>query len=83
MTRRLGVAVAWVGALLEQGEQVLESRCREFGAPWRKRGSPKAGGGDGEAKAHEAAIGHENVAGALRALTDGEDGEPPAVKRMG
>jgi hypothetical protein len=74
--------VAW-GALLEQGEQVLESRCRESGAPRRAKGSPEAGGGDGEAEAQGAAVGHEDVAGALRELTDGEDGEPPPVERMG
>jgi len=83
VTRRFGVAVAWVGALLEQGEQVFESRCREFGAPLREKGSPKAGGGDGEAESHEAAVGHEDMTGASRELTDGEDEEPPGVKRMG
>ena len=75
--------MAWVGALLEQGEEVLESRRREFGAPLRAKGSPEAGGGDGEAESHEAAVGHEDVAWALRESTDGKDGEPPPVKRMG
>ena len=82
MTRRLGVAGTW-GALLEPGEQILKGGSREFGAPWRARGSPKAGGGDGEAEPHEALVGHEDMAGALGELTDGEDGEPPAVEWMG
>jgi hypothetical protein len=83
VTRRLGVAVAWVGALLEERKQVVKSRSGEFGAKSRAEGRAEVSHGDGEAKAHETAIGHDHVARALRESTDGENGEPPAMERMG
>jgi hypothetical protein len=83
VARRLGVAGAWVGALLEERKQVVERRSGEFGARGRAQGRGEVSHGDGETEAHEPAIGYDHVAGALRELTAGENGEPPTVERMG
>ncbi len=48
----------------------------------RARGGGEVGSLDGDAQAHVVPIGDEDVAGAVRRVTDRQDGEAPAEERM-
>ena len=70
-------------ALLQQGQQFEQGGPAECCAQLAAIVRGQVGGLDGQAQAHEAAIGHDDMAGALGRMADGEDGEPAAVQRVG
>src|SRR5215469_15898659 len=69
--------------LLSQGQQFEQGGSGVFCAQPGGDGRAQVGGLDRNAKAHEASIGHDNVARTLRRVTDREDLEAPSVERMG
>ena len=74
-------ACGW--ALLPQGQEFEQAVPGEFWA--RARGVVRGwlGRRDGDAKPEGAAIGHDDVAGALGGMADGQDLEASAVQGMG
>ena len=72
----------WVFALLQQSEQGEDGFSGELCAELRTDVCGKAGGLDRDAEAHEVAIGYDDMAGALRRMTDRHDGEASAEKWM-
>src|SRR5262249_9018210 len=85
-----GVGARWIGgsgtwdrALLDQGQQIEQGRSGEFGARRRGAAGRKVGGQDGEAKPHEVAVGHEDVARALRGMADRDGSEAAPVQGVG
>jgi hypothetical protein len=77
------VSGAWVFALLQQSEQIEKGRSGELCAGQRNGVSREVGGLDGNAKTHEVAIDHDDMAGVLRRMTDRQDLKASAEQRMG
>jgi hypothetical protein len=76
------VSGTWGFALLQQSEQIEKSRSGELCAEPRNGVGREVCGLDGEAKAHEVAIGHDDMAGVLRRMADRQDFEASAEQRM-
>jgi hypothetical protein len=74
---------AWAFALLQQGQQFEQSGPGECCAWQAAVVRSQVGGLDRDAQAHEAAVGHDDVAGALGRMADRQDREAAAVQRMG
>jgi hypothetical protein len=70
-------------ALLCQGQQFEQGDPGAFCAQQGVVVRAEVGGLDRKAEAHEAAIGHDDVARPLRRVTDRQDLEASAVQRMG
>src|SRR5262249_46832610 len=66
----------------QQSEQVGQGFSGELCAEPRRVRGGQAGGRDRDAQAHEVAVGHDDMAGALRGMADRQDGEAPAEQRM-
>jgi hypothetical protein len=69
--------------LLRQGQQFEQGGLAAFCAQQRGLVRAKVGGLDSKAKAHEAPIGHDDVARALGRVTDRQNLKASAVQRMG
>jgi hypothetical protein len=69
-------------ALLRQGEQFEQGGPGECCAQPAGVVGAEVGGLDGKAQAHEGAIGHDDVAGVVRRVTDRQDLEASAVQRV-
>ena len=69
-------------ALLEQGEQFEKGCSGEFSAERCRLRGGEIGNLDGKTEAHEVSIGHDDMARALRGMTDGKDPESPPVERV-
>jgi hypothetical protein len=72
----------WVFALLQQSEQSEDGFSRELCAELGTAVCGKVGGLDRDAQAHEVAIGYDDMAGALRRMTDRHDAEASAEQRV-
>jgi hypothetical protein len=70
-------------ALLCQGQQLEQGDPGAFCAQKRVLVGAEVGGLGRNAKAHEAAIGHDDVARPLRRVTDRQDLKASAEQRMG
>ena len=73
---------AWVIALLQPSEQIENGFSGELCAESAAEVSGEAGSSDGEAQAHEVAVGHNHMAGTLRWMTDRQDGEASPEQRV-
>ena len=69
-------------ALLQQSEQSEDAFSGELCAELRTAVCGKVSGLHRNAQAHEVAIGHDDMAGALWGVTDRHDGEASAEKWM-
>ena len=72
----------WVFALLQQRKQGEDGFSGELCAERRIAVCGQAGGRDRDAQAHGVAIGDDDMAGALRRMTDRHDREASAEQRM-
>jgi hypothetical protein len=72
----------WIFALLQQSEQGEDGFSGELCAELRTAVCGKIGGLHWNAQAHEIAIGHDDMTGTLRRMTDRHDGEASAAKWM-
>jgi hypothetical protein len=72
----------WVFALLQLSEQGEDGFSGELCAELRTDVCGKVGGLDRDAQAHEVAIGDDDMAAALRRMTDRHDGEASAEQRV-
>jgi hypothetical protein len=71
-----------VFALLQQSEQIEDGFSGELCAEWRGGVLGEAGSENGDAQAHEVAVGDDDMAGALRRMADRQDGEASSEQRM-
>jgi hypothetical protein len=76
------VSGTWVFALLQQSEQGEDSFSGELCAERRTAVRGQVGGRDRDAQAHEVAIADDDMAGALRRMTDRHDREASAEQRV-
>jgi hypothetical protein len=72
----------WVFTLLQQSEHSEDGFSGELCAELRTAVCGKVSGLDRDAQAHEVAIGYEDMAGALRRMTDRHDAEASAEQRV-
>ena len=72
----------WGFALPQQGEQIEKGRSGELCAKPRTAVGSEVGSLDRDAKAHEVAIGHDDMAGVLRRVADRQNGKASPEQRM-
>jgi len=72
----------WIFALLQLSEQSEDGYSGELCAELRTDVCGKVGGLYRDAQAHEVAIGHDDMTGTLRRMTDRHDGEASAEERV-